>query len=113
MWEGGWRGKFKSHDGLVGVANDDGLVWSGSDSFLRCIYANFKRDYEIVKESVPIAKAIEALKNGKTVSCEPGPSPFQNCTFTNNTIKVNNIYNDKCRDIAVRDILYGKWYIED
>ena len=81
------------------------LCWGGNPSYpLRITIGEYNLNWQLVREPVPWQEAIQAVLDGKTVTCE-----CEECTCTN--INPSNCIYDLDGDICIKGIKIGTWYI--
>jgi hypothetical protein len=66
--------------------------------------------FEEVKEAVSFKEAIKSLDEGKTVYCEVDNRKF---TYKQPRTYITEIRSEEAGCISIKEILEGKWYIEE
>lgn len=97
--------KFKISDESLIFDGDFGTNRKGHEAFSSWL-SNKSSLFKIIQQPVSFVEAIKAYSTGKNIRCEyEGNSCFYNTGIT--------LVDSKGRPILTREILGGKWYIEE
>lgn len=92
---------------------DDVVVWKGAgqggQTVAICLGCG-DAEWEEVKEPVSFMEAIKSLDEGKTVYCEVDNRKF---TYKQPRTYITEIRSEEAGCISIKEILEGKWYIEE
>ncbi len=96
-------------DDLIVKMSGDNVVFfydKEGKSVSKAIGLDLRRNWQLVRTPVPWQEAIQAVLDGKTVTCE-----CEECTCTNKN--PSNCIYDLDGDICAKGIEFGTWYIHD
>lgn len=101
--------RFKSKtDGSILALYKDIMFWDGDLSLVPEL--NIFEEWELIRESIPWQKALQALIDGKTIKCIADKCDY---IYGNKEYIFKPSNTDAYHRIGLEHLKNGKWFIED